>query len=381
MENKNCNIILINIDGFRKDKIDLCPSLKFLKENSNYFSEMYTSAPYTFASLHAIFSGMYPSKNGVNGYYNIFKFKKNEIRTFPELLQKHGYYTCYDIIDDSVIPAQGFSEKNVFDEKTVNFKERHANIIKELSSKKKFFLFLHYTEIHKRLVDAVIQKYKQESNDDEFFNKQKENNERFNSYLPYCDEYIKTILETLEQQKIHENTILILFSDHGTSLGEKKGEKFYGVFVYDYTINVFCMLKIPHSKKQTFANQCRTIDIFPTILDLAGIPKDSVSNFQGKSLIPFLENNEEKDRDVFVETGGLYGPWPSPEKHNVFCVKSNGKKLIYNEKPQTWEYYDLELDPREENNLYDISSLNVQNLKKLLLKFLKENNIDLVLID
>ena len=381
MENKNYNIILINIDGFRKDKIDLCPSLKSLKENSNYFSEMYTPAPYTFASLHAIFSGMYPSKNGVNGYYNIFKFKKNEIRTFPELLQKYGYYTCYDIIDDSVIPAQGFSEKNVFDEKTVNFKERHANIIKELSSKKKFFLFLHYTEIHKRLVDAVIQKYKQESNDDEFFNKQKENNERFNSYLPYCDEYIKTILETLEQQKIHENTILILFSDHGTSLGEKKGEKFYGVFVYDYTINVFCMLKIPHSKKQTFANQCRTIDIFPTILDLAGIPKDSVSNFQGKSLIPFLENNEEKDRDVFVETGGLYGPWPSPEKHNVFCVKSNGKKLIYNETPQTWEYYDLKSDPLEENNLYDDSSPNVQNLKKLLLKFMKENNIDLALIN
>ena len=381
MENKNYNIILINIDGFRKDKIDLCPSLKFLKENSNYFSEMYTSAPYTFASLHAIFSGMYPSKNGVNGYYNIFKFKKNEIRTFPELLQKYGYHTCYDIIDDSVIPAQGFSEKNVFDEKTVNFKERHANLIKELSSKKKFFLFLHYTEIHKRLVDAVIQKYKQESNDDEFFSKQKENDERFNSYLPYCDEYIKTILETLEQQKIHENTILILFSDHGTSLGEKKGEKFYGVFVYDYTINVFCMLKIPHSKKQIIANQCSTIDLFPTILDLAGIPKDSTSNFQGKSLIPFLENNEEKDRDVFVETGGLYGPWPSPEKHNVFCVKSNGKKLIYNGTPQTWEYYDLESDPLEENNLYDDSSSNVQNLKKLLLKFMKENNIDLALIN
>ena len=263
----------------------------------------------------------------------------------------------------------------------VNFKERHTNLIKELSSKKKFFLFLHYTEIHKHLVDAVIQKYKQESNDDEFFSKQKENNDRFNSYLPYCDEYIKTILQALEQQKIHENTILILFSDHGTSLGEKKGEKFYGVFAYEYTINVFCMLKIPHSKKQTIANQCRTIDLFPTILDLAGIPKDSTSNFQGESLIPFLENNEEKDRDVFVETGGLYGPWPSPEKHNVFCVKSNGKKLIYNETPQTWEYYDLESDPLEENNLYDNSSSNVQNLKKLLLKFMKENNIDLTLVD
>ena len=86
-----------------------------------------------------------------------FKFKKDDITTFPELLQINGNYTCYDIIDDSVVPGQGFSEKNVFDEKTVNFKERHRNLIKELASKKKFFLFLHYTEIHKNLVDAVIQ--------------------------------------------------------------------------------------------------------------------------------------------------------------------------------------------------------------------------------
>ena len=50
-------------------------------------------------------------------------------------------------------------QKNVFDEKTVNFKERHSKINSDLASKKKFFLFLHYTETHKHLVDAVIQKY------------------------------------------------------------------------------------------------------------------------------------------------------------------------------------------------------------------------------
>ena len=238
MKTKDYNIILINIDGFRKDKIDSCVTLKNFKETSNFFSEMYTCAPYTFASLHAIFSGMYPSTNGVNGYYNIFKFKKNTITTFPELLQKNDYYTCYDIIDDSVVPGQGFSEKNVFDEKTVNFKERHTNIIKELASKKKFFLFLHYTEIHKNLVDAVIQKYRLESDNKQFFDNKKENNDRFNSYLPLCDEYIQTIIDTLEQEKIKDNTIIILFSDHGTSLGEKLGEKFYGVFTYDYTIAV-----------------------------------------------------------------------------------------------------------------------------------------------
>jgi len=377
MNSNDYNIILINIDGFRKDKIDLCSHLKNIKENSYYFSEMNTVAPYTFASLHAIFSGMYPSKNGVNGYYNIFKFKKDKITTFPELLQKAGYYTSYDIIDDSVIPSQGFDEKNVFDEKTVNFKERHVDMIKELSTKKKFFLFLHYTEIHKHLVDAVIQKYKHESIDDEYFNKQEENNARFNSYIPYCDDYIKAIIQALNDLKINDKTIIILFSDHGTSIGEKKGEKFYGVFVYDYTINIFCMLKIPNTEKKIINKQCRTIDIFPTILDLAKISKESTHELQGESLISFLENPNEEDRDVFVETGGLYGPWPSPDKHNVFCIKSNGKKLIYNETPKTWEFYDLKSDPEELNNIYDENLEIIHLYKKKLFYYLKNNEIKL----
>jgi len=379
MDSENYNIILINIDGFRKDKIDFCKNLKEIQNDSLYFSNMNTVAPYTFASLHSVFSGLYPSKHGVNGYYNIFKFKKDQITTFPEILQQNGYFTSYDIIDDSVIPSQGFDEKNIFDEKTVNFKTRHSKIIKELVSKKKFFLFLHYTETHKYLVDAVIQKYKQESNDDEYFHNFKENDERFNSYMPYCDDYLKTIIETLKQEKIYEKTILILFADHGTSLGEKRGEKFYGVFCYDYTINVFCMIKIPNTKKQFIDNQCRTIDIFPTILELANIPYDNSSELDGKTLFSFLDNSTTDERDVFVETGGLYGPWPSPEKHNVFCVKSNGKKLIFNETPNTWEFYNLNSDPCELANIYDENSEDVKNLKKLLIDHMKKNQIDSIL--
>jgi len=72
-------IIFITLDGFRKDKIDLCPTLNSIKQNSMYFSGLNTVAPYTFASHHAIFSGMYPACNGVNGYSNMFRFKKDEI--------------------------------------------------------------------------------------------------------------------------------------------------------------------------------------------------------------------------------------------------------------------------------------------------------------
>lgn len=369
------NIILINLDGLRRDKIQSCPTINSLSKNSYYFSKMNTVAPYTFASLHAVFSGMYPSTNGVNGYYNIFKFKKNEITTLTQILKNQNYYTCCDIIDDSVIPKQGFDEFNVFDEETVDFKKRHDDLISKLSKKSKFFLFLHFTETHKYLVRAVVQKYKQEENDDEYFSSQKENDERYNSYLPSCDEYVKTILDSLKNNGIDKKTILILFSDHGTSIGEKKGEKFYGVYTYDYTLNVFCIINFPKIKPQIIHQQCRTIDILPTISEFVGNKLEKNSKIQGKSLFPLITDPFSLDREVFVETGGLYGPWPSPKKHNVFCIKINNKKLIYNDVPETWEFYDLINDPNEIENIYDENSLVIKELKNKLKFYFKENNI------
>lgn len=368
------NIILINLDGLRRDKIELCPTLNSLANDSYYFSEMNTVAPYTFASLHAIFSGMYPSRNGVNGYYNIFKFKKNQITTLTEFLQNQNYYTCCDIIDDSVIPKQGFDEFNIFDEETVDFKKRHSELISKLSQKSKFFLFLHFTETHKHLVRAIVQKYKQEENDDDYFCSQNENNERYNSYLPSCDEYVKTILNSIKDNNIEKKTMLIFFSDHGTSIGEKKGEKFYGVYTYDYTLNVFCILNYPGIEPRIINKQCRTIDVMPTILELVDSTIPSDSKIQGESLLSLVKD-ASLDREVFVETGGLYGPWPSPKKHNVFCIKKNNKKLIYNDVPQTWEFYDLVSDPNELDNIYDEISKEINQLKAILLNYFKENNI------
>ena len=377
MTQNDRNIILINLDGFRKDKIDLCPNLKKIRDDCIYFPHMFTVAPYTFASLASVFSGMYPSKNGVNGYYNLFQFKE-DITTISKILRDNGYFTSCDVINEAVVPKSGLDEVNVFDEKTVDFQSRHKELIKKLANKEKFFLFLHFTETHKHLVDAVIQKYKQEDNDDEYFNSKKENEERFNSYLPTCDNYVKAILETLTECNIAEKTIIIFFADHGTSIGEKKGEKFYGVYTYDYTLNVFCLLKIPGKEKMEISKQCRTIDLYPTIAELSGVKiEKSVLGFQGDSLMQFLNNPDMEDMEVFAETGGLYGPWPSPEKHNVFCIRTPSRKLIYNDTPQTWEYYDLENDPNEENNIYDNNELEIKKLKERMKYYFKENNIEI----
>ena len=370
------NIIFVTLDGFRKDKIDYCPKLKSFRDNSIYFTNMITAAPYTFAAHHAIFSGMYPSRNGLDSYYNMFKFKKNEITTITEILKERGYYTSCDIISEVVIPIKDFDEVNIFDEKTVDFKKRHSEIIHRLSQKEKFFVFLHYTEPHKKYVVGIVQKFKDSENKDEYFQSKEENDKKYTSHMEELDRYVSTILDAINKSQISSNTTIIFQADHGTAIGERNGEMFYGVFVYDYTSNVFSMIYIPGGPKKKIHTQCRTLDLFSTIAEMAGYPLDKIdSKVQGKSLFPIIDGHENKDREAFIETGGLYGPWPSPKKHNVFAVRVNEKKLIYNDTPETWEFYNLKTDPKELNNLYDEQSDEINYFKQRLSSYLKENNI------
>lgn len=377
------------LDGLRTDRVNSSPSLQSIKQKSIYFSNIITAAPYTLASLHSIFSGMHPSRNGVCGYYRLMRFKKDEITTLPELLKEQDYYTACDVIHDAIIPGQGFDEKGIFDEESVNFKKRHSELIERLAKKnKKFFLFLHYTEPHKHLVDALNKtrtnvEYDESSeknrysDEDKFFSSIEENKKRYDSYMPELDNYVNSILNSIKTSGISDNTVIIFHSDHGTSLGEKKGEKFYGEFLYDYTIKLFSSIYIPNHTSQIIDTQCRSIDLYPTIADIANIQTEKLDPLvQGKSLFPIIDKHEQDDREAFVETGGLFGPWPSPEIHNVFCIRNNGKKLIYNATPETWEFYDLIKDPEEYHNLYDDHSNEISKFKERLIHHLNENGID-----
>ena len=238
-------------------------------------------------------------------------------------------------------------------------------------------MFLHYTEPHKNYVVDIVQKYKDSENNEEYFNQIEENDRRYSSYMHELDEYVNEILNSIKNSDISEKTTIIFQADHGTALGERNGEMFYGVFVYDYTTNVFSSIHIPNNESMKISTQCRTLDLFPTILEMASYPKNKIdSRVQGESLFPIINGETNTDRDVFIETGGLYGPWPSPKKHNVFAVRSNEKKIIYNDTPQTWEFYDLKNDPAETTNLYDNTSKDVIELKNKLYEFLKENCIE-----
>jgi len=347
------NVILINIDGARVDRIEKFPNFSSVFSRGAYFPNMVTYAPYTIASLYAILSGMYGEDTGVDNYYGSGNFDPDKYRTLQEYLKDLGYYNHADVVNKIILPNQGFDEITLQEKYEDRFVERHGGILEELSRRKEnFFAFFQYNFIHSSLVREVIQTYKDDF-DDYYFGNREENIRRYDRYMKDADNYVKEIMTICKRLGIMENSLIVFFSDHGASIGDKPGERVYGVYCYDYTVRAFAFFHKPGLfPSMRVPKQVRTIDIAPTILDVLEIKENpKYKKMSGRSLLSFVRGEEDDDRIAYAETGGLGGPFPSPKKPNVKCIRTGRWKLIYNTTTREGEFYDLEKDPSESTNL------------------------------
>ena len=347
------NIIFILLDGARWDRLHVSPEFLDLKKEGTLLNNITTAAPYTFASMNIIFTGLFGKENGVDAYYKMFRLKET-VDFLPEILQKSGYFTSCDLITEKVISSRGFDIYQAHDEYTDDLTLRHPDLIRESFEKAKgkpIFSFLQFSKIHTVTVSEILKKY--EWNNKEYYDGKKENLKTYDKVFLEASVYAKKVKETIESLGQSKNTILVFFSDHGTGVGERFGERNYGVFLYEETVRTFYLFIGPTIQKNYVIEKLfSTIDIFPTMLDLCGIELNIKSS--GKSFASHLiDRSEVAEKEyVFSETGGLQGPHPSPKEPNVFCIKTPQFKLIYFKTPNEWELFDLENDPLEINNLY-----------------------------
>ena len=140
--------------------------------------------------------------------------------------------------------------------------------------------------------------------------------------------------------------------------------------MYDETIRAFSLFVQPEIfPKKEITSTVSLIDIMPTLMDLLKItPNENKLPIQGNSLLPFLKEEETEGRLAFSETGGMYGPYPSPKKHNLFSVRNNSWKLIYQKTVDEYELYDLIHDPEENKNLFGTNQEIEHYLKNLIIK-------------
>lgn len=184
------------------------------------------------------------------------------------------------------------------------------------------------------------------------------------------DYAVGEIRSSLTKLGIAQNTVIIFTSDHGFYLGEHGlAGKWYG---HQESIKIPLIIYEPRQKERLSKNIrseiALTIDIAPTILELAG--QQPTTQMQGKSLIPLLtQQNIPWRSDFFYEHR-----FKHPRIHASEGVVSRRYKYLryIDAKPLFEELYDLRVDPDETENLA-ISPEYQQILKSLRKRWQKLN--------
>lgn len=180
-------------------------------------------------------------------------------------------------------------------------------------------------------------------------------------YNRYMQDYLRTIqsvddgvgevLDYLKENDLEENTIVVYTSDQGFYLGEHGW--FDKRFMYEESFRTPILMKYPKEiKPGTVVNDLvQNIDFAPTFLDYAGVEIDQ--HIQGESLRKLVSGEASEWREAIYYTYYEY-----PAEHRVkrhHGVRTDRYKLIhFYYDIDHWELYDLQQDPAEMTNLYEV---------------------------
>jgi choline-sulfatase len=362
------DIFLITIDTLRADHVHCygytnvaTPALDALAKDGVRFTQAFTPSPITNTSHASILTGLLPGSHGVTDFGVPLSASHP---TVAELLKGQNYRTAAFIgavILDSKSLAPGFDRGFDFYD---NFPEhsstksrwgrleRRGMVVVEHAENwlskhpaGPHFVWVHLYDPHDPYEPPMpySQIYKDHLYDGE---------------IAYADSALAHFVEYLKRTGKYRGSIIVAVGDHGEGLGEHH-EDTHGIFLYDSTTHVPLIVKLPGPRGAgtVVTAQVRTLDVMPTLLELASAPAPQKKD--GESLEPYFGGNSEAARPAFGETDyPLRFGWAP-----LRSVRSDGFKFIEAPRP---ELYDLPLDPSELSNKYEPGDAHVQKSRAML---------------
>ncbi|WP_372650747.1 sulfatase [Draconibacterium sp.] len=184
--------------------------------------------------------------------------------------------------------------------------------------------------------------------------------------MSYMDAQLGRVINELERLGLDENTIIVLWGDHGWHLGD------HGTWTkhtnFEQATRIPIMYVAPGiAKKGAKSDQLtETVDIYPTLAELAGLEKPKVPQpFDGTSLVPVLKNGNERVKDhayhAYIKQGYLGEAIRTAQYRMVRWthIKDATKEVLY-------ELYDYNNDPHERQNLAAKNPGKVKELEEIL---------------
>lgn len=175
--------------------------------------------------------------------------------------------------------------------------------------------------------------------------------------VSFVDDQVGKVLRALENSPHANNTIIVLWSDHGQHLGEKRHWRKQAL--WEESTRVPLLFKVPNMKNagQKSKRVVSLLDLYPTLLDLCGLPENPA--LEGESIVPLLED-PKLEWERYAHSSWYY--------QNHAIRSENWRYIRYRDGSE--EFYDHRNDPGEHQNLAgdpayaDIIALHRQQLPK-----------------
>ncbi len=406
------NVVLIAIDTLRQDHLGCygyrrttSPTIDELARKGVIFLRAYASDVPTIPSFTSLFTGRRGIKTGIVSHRRD-EVLSDEIFWLPEYLAKQGIKTA--AVSTLYFMRKWFSRGfNYYMNPVAGDRRRTQQVdaeeinyyaIRWLKQHKdeRFFLFIHYWDPHmfykppspyselfysgnpcdpnnhsldklKQCIDWPFRKRQLDEilpgvTDLEFIIAQ------YDGEIRYVDDKIKEVIELLEKLRLLEETLVVICSDHGESLGEHN-VYFDHADVYEPVIHIPLILfgsEIPSGKKVKALVQ--SIDITPTILDYLGLPLPN--DLDGRSLRPLIEGEINSIRNVVYCNQATWTAKRTMIKGFWKLIKTYDETFW---KVPRIELYDLKDDPNETKNLVERRKDLVDSMELEMTRWLEEN--------
>jgi arylsulfatase A-like enzyme len=395
---KDYNVLFVSLDTLRADSCGFMgygrrttPFLNEFSKGAAVFESMYTHSPWTDQSHATIFSSLYPRVHSITFHF------KNYLRfSAASILKKYGYKTAGFVesisLDSRIGIATGFDEYynqsdpgNIQNNRASDNNRRVFDWIKK-NGEKKFFAFVHYFDIHYPYDPPG--NYRNLFHKDEYeggvnrigknldfirpsppLEQIRQAKALYDGEIAFTDDQARRLISLLEDYKILDRTLVVIFSDHGEGFGEHRLYA-HGNSLYQELLHIPAMMRVPGREfaGRRIKGVTRTIDILPTVLDY--LEADTEEALQGVSLIPEIKSGAERDL-LFFSDGIRYasclrsGDW---KLINNYIMNDEVIKLIGGRKPE-YELYNLKDDPAESRILTGDNPGKVSELKELIRQF------------
>ncbi len=370
------NIVLITLDTTRADHLGSygdadarTPATDALARDGVRFAQAATPVPLTLPAHSSIMTGLYPTYHGVR--LNGTAALGQDRTTLAEVLGHAGYQTAAFIaafvLDGRWGLNQGFG---TYDDQFDLHKFKHLDLAGvQRPGNEVMDLALDWLERHRQgpfftwihLYDAHSPYEPPEPLRSEF--KTRGLAGLYDGEIAFADQQVARCINWLHASGLDRRTVVVVVGDHGEALGSH-GEGTHGYFVYDYALHVPFIISTPLDALRGIRvdDQVSLVDVFPTVLALAGLPSPTV---HGRSLVPLMLG--VKPAHAVYAYGESMTPSIQYGWSPLQCLRSPRYKFIQAPRP---ELYDLTADPGEAHNIVaeqkDVADRMAGELKQLI---------------